>query len=210
MFRQVRIIRTVSSELVFALENPQRATIYNSLFNPENVKLENLLLVRQNKLDALFTEDRDYRYKAWFPQEKTVGGVACRVFHKLADVANVDLKFNILLPMLRVSEAYYIAAECEENPAEGLKYLNSVLNNRGLESEKKEELLQDYLTLEYRREFFGEGQLFFYYKRLNEERIPDAVSDWENEVRMTKTEYVVPLPESEIKYRDMTNQDKAL
>ena len=71
------------------------------------------------------------------------------------------------------------------------------------------ELLQDYLTLEYRREFFGEGQLFFYYKRLNEERIPDAVSDWENEVRMTKTEYVVPLPESEIKYRDMTNQDKA-
>lgn len=202
--------RLFSSELVFALENPQRATIYNSLFNPENVKLENLLLVRQNKLDALFTEDRDYRYKAWFPQEKTVGGVACRVFHKLADVANVDLKFNILLPMLRVSEAYYIAAECEENPAEGLKYLNSVLNNRGLESEKKEELLQDYLTLEYRREFFGEGQLFFYYKRLNEERIPDAVSDWENEVRMTKTEYVVPLPESEIKYRDMTNQDKAL
>ena len=201
--------RLFSSELVFALENPQRATIYNSLFNPENVKLENLLLVRQNKLDALFTEDRDYRYKAWFPQEKTVGGVACRVFHKLADVANVDLKFNILLPMLRVSEAYYIAAECEENPAEGLKYLNSVLNNRGLESEKKEELLQDYLTLEYRREFFGEGQLFFYYKRLNEERIPDAVSDWENEVRMTKTEYVVPLPESEIKYRDMTNQDKA-
>ena len=83
------------------------------------------------------------------------------------------------------------------------------MNNRGLESEKKEELLQDYLTLEYRREFFGEGQLFFYYKRLNEERIPDAVSDWENEVRMTKTEYVVPLPESEIKYRDMTNQDKA-
>ena len=54
-------------------------------------------------------------------------------------MANVDLKFNILLPMLRVSEAYYIAAECEENPAEGLKYLNSVLNNRGLESEKKEE-----------------------------------------------------------------------
>ena len=77
--------RLFSSELVFALENPQRATIYNSLFNPENVKLENLLLIRQNKLDDLFAEDRDYRYKAWFPQEKTVGGVSCRVFHKLAD-----------------------------------------------------------------------------------------------------------------------------
>ncbi len=110
--------------------------------------------------------------------------------------------------MLRVSEAYYIAAESEENPADGLAYLNLVLNNRGLESEQEEELLQDYLTLEYRREFFGEGQLFFYYKRLNEEWIPDAVSDWDDEVWMSKEEYVVPLPESEIKYRDMTNKDK--
>ena len=75
--------RLFSSELVFALENPQRDDdLQFYCLTLENVKLENLLLVRQNKLDALFTEDRDYRYKAWFPQEKTVGGVACRVFHK--------------------------------------------------------------------------------------------------------------------------------
>ena len=44
---------------------------------------------------------------------------------------------------------------------------------------------------EYRRELFGEGQMFFTYKRLGEKRIL-----W-NSDEMTEDEYIIPLPATE-------------
>jgi hypothetical protein len=49
---------------------------------------------------------------------------------------------------------------------------------------------------EYQKEFWGEGQLFFYYKRTNKTSIPSAISGTAN-VTMTAAKYVVPLPLSE-------------
>lgn len=197
--------RIFSSEILFALENPQRVGIYNSLFNPDNVAQENLLLPRENKVLYIFKNetDRDYRFNALFSQVKTIGGVNHRVFRKYADVAKVSLKFNKLLPMLRVSEMYYIAAECAENPQDGMDYLNQVRNKRGLESLTTSKVSTTQLTNEYLREFWGEGQLFFFYKRLNITYVLDANSSGDsNTMYMNKSSYVVPLPQSEIQYRE--------
>ena len=65
---------------------------------------------------------------------------------------------------------YYIAAECAENTSDGIGYLEEVRKHRGLESAALNPLLsatelEEEIQKEYRKEFWGEGQLWFYCKR---------------------------------------------
>ena len=48
--------------------------------------------------------------------------------------------------------------------------------------------------------FFGEGQLFFYYKRLNVSSIP--AGDDSGMITMDEVKYKFPLPDSETDYRN--------
>lgn len=92
---------------------------------------------------------------------------------------NVVLQcFQERIPLIRVSEMYYIAAECEPNAADGLKWLDEVRSHRGLtgESFTGTENLSDELLAEYQKEFLGEGQLWYYYKRNVFTSIPNAYS----------------------------------
>ena len=50
------------------------------------------------------------------------------------------------------------------------------------------------------KEFFGEGQLFYYYKRLNVSTIP--AGDDSGDVTMNEAKYKFPLPDSETDYRN--------
>lgn len=70
------------------------------------------------------------------------------------------------VPLIRLPEMYYILAECTKEDEEAADYLNKVREARGIEAvsfgnESKEEALEK----EYRKEFYAEGQLFFFYKR---------------------------------------------
>lgn len=52
---------------------------------------------------------------------------------------------------------------------------------------------------EYRKEFLGEGQLFFYYKRRNYSTIPGATKQGSHSV------YVMPIPSSDQEFGGYTN-----
>ena len=70
-------------------------------------------------------------------------------------------------PLIRMSEMYYIASETEPNLVAATDYLNLVRNHRGLPDLDATLIdLPSELLKEYKREFYGEGQLFFYYKRI--------------------------------------------
>lgn len=95
------------------------------------------------------------------------------------------------MPAIRISEMYYILAEVlkETDLEEATNLLNTLRGYRGLISLKnltKDELQQE-LEKEYYREFIGEGQLFFYHKRMNTKMIATA-----------NALYVLPMPEDEI------------
>lgn len=95
------------------------------------------------------------------------------------------------MPAIRIAEMYYIAAEAlkESNIGEALEMLNTLRVHRGLmklENLDKDQL-QEELEREYYREFIGEGQVFFYHKRMNTSIIATA-----NAV------YVLPMPDDEI------------
>jgi hypothetical protein len=96
------------------------------------------------------------------------------------------------IPLIRISELYYIAAEAAPDAATALVYLNGVRSARGLSILGSTTDIQTEIKKEYRKEFFTEGQTFFYYKRLNATQIDDSP------VTAMKTEmYVMPLPEDE-------------
>ena len=78
--------------------------------------------------------------------------------------------FRERLPLIRLSEMYYIAAECAETPSEAVAYLEEVRRHRGLESfplnpSLSGDALETEIRKEYQKELCGEGQMWFYYKR---------------------------------------------
>ena len=88
-----------------------------------------------------------------------------KCFATNANLANV-------LPMIRVTEMYYIAAECATAALDSLKatdLLDSVRVHRGLTKYTLPALKRDSLNIEirkeYQKEFLAEGQMFYFYKR---------------------------------------------
>ena len=78
------------------------------------------------------------------------------------------------LPMIRMTEMYYIAAECASANLDSLSatnWLDTVRVHRNLVKYTLAALKRDSLTVEiakeYHKEFMGEGQVFYYYKRRN-------------------------------------------
>src|SRR6187399_2444524 len=77
-----------------------------------------------------------------------------------------------VLPMIRVTEMYYIAAECATAALDSLKatdLLDSVRVHRNLPKYMLPALKRDSLNIEirkeYQKEFLSEGQMFYFYKR---------------------------------------------
>lgn len=103
------------------------------------------------------------------------------------------------IPVIRLPEMYYIAAETDPDAVAGLEYLNQIRQARllpklpaGLTAAQ----FDNEIFKEYRKEFYGEGQLWFYYKRKNWVNIPHSPAG----VQMTASKYVFPLPDSEIEF----------
>lgn len=109
--------------------------------------------------------------------------------------------FNDIMPILRKSEAYYIAAEAskDSNPTYAIEQLNKVRSARNLADfaltdNLSTDEIQDEIAKEYRKEFLGEGQMFYYYKRLNSPNIDGAG------ITAGEHVYVLPMPEYEIEF----------
>ncbi len=105
------------------------------------------------------------------------------------------------LPLIRVSEMYYIAAECEPNLETAMGYLETVRRNRGLSSfplscSSKDDL-QHEVEMEYLKEFIAEGQMFYYKKRRNETIVSKTAYDqYTIEPRL----FTMPIPDDEFTY----------
>ncbi len=142
----------------------------------------------------------DYRYIKCFEQDGEKRYIAKFWY-------NSGSTFNNLYPLLRMSEAYYIAAEClkNTNSARAVQLINTVRENRGLQlealsTELNAEQIQNEIYKEYRKEFIGEhGELFFYYKRLNISEIKGTAT------RGSKNVYVLPIPSNDQEFGGYSN-----
>ena len=108
-----------------------------------------------------------------------------------------------VVTLIRLTEMYYIAAECVGNTEEGRGYLNTVRTNRGLSQlpdNMTDEIFENELFKEYQKEFYMEGQLFYYYKRKGITVILDH--DNTTYVDMSGMGWVLPMPEDEANLRE--------
>lgn len=112
----------------------------------------------------------DMRHRAWFRTEPD--GVRVRIIKYLRNSEDIGNRHYFVAPAIRMSEMYYIHAECRNSGSvEGDKWepLNTVRGARGIRT-----LLSDAddftaeLMKEYRKETYCEAQAFFSQKRLRQ------------------------------------------
>lgn len=175
--------------------NSQLYNLQTSLFDPSLTDAV-ILAPLTARLNTVFeNNENDYRFNLnW--QVPPTGIKTYRTFYKYADIVDKAKTFRFTIPLLKISEMYFIAAETEPVAADGVNLLNIVRANRGLTALATTVNINTELQKEYQKEFFGEGQLFYYYKRRNITSIPNGSSTANITVN-----YAIPMPVSETQYR---------
>lgn len=187
--------RTFSTEHVFALQVSNLKTLYDPDFKPSStnsVSIYQLPAVVDDIFEVSKGGATDYRYRYLTARQGSVV-----LFTKFQQDVNGSLEILGQVPLIKLPELYYIAAESTPDKIAAIGYLNAIRSKRGLVTLPEtldDSAFRDELTKEYTKEFCSEGQLFFYFKRLNRTQIPRT------SVQMSDATYVLPLPENEVEF----------
>lgn len=145
--------------------------------------------------DPLGVGINDMRYKNGFGFIHVNNRLMCRKYLPSSNVI-----YSEKIPLIRLSEMYLILAETE-NKDGGAEYLNDLRNVRGIsrrdnvkytDDEQWKELIQK----EYSKEFFGEGQYFYFLKRHNLKTFWRCPFD----SGMIPAYYVFRIPDDEVEF----------
>lgn len=193
---------TFSPEHVFRLKMNKWEDIANYYFTSKagSNSLSPSDETAQDIYEVAMGYGNDYRYLKGYEQDGEKRYM-CKFWHLDGGT------HNDLYPLLRMTEAYYIAAEClkDSNPERAIELINTVRANRNLylfplADDLSADEIQNEIYKEYRKEFVGEaGQLFFYYKRLNAQSIKGA------SVVPGKSVYVLPIPANDAEFGGYEN-----
>ena len=188
--------RIFSSEVLFGAYNTQRSTdIYDKLFS-NKLELKNLLTMTENGVKALYDDEGDLR-TCHFQALRDIEANDGRFFVKYGFVTDGDLGYASIIPILRISEMYLIVAECEKS----LTWVNDLRSARKAAQVSSGGSLDGSIEDEYVREFIGEGQLFWYYKRKGITEIPRLYNRSAGDMKIELSNYQFDLPDKELAER---------
>lgn len=192
--------RILYKELVFGLYAPNMKDRLNELYRRGGA---GSVYISPSECRTLYETGGvggdDNRYKQWFSEQASTGGSFMQLEkYKRDGDANIHEQ---MIPNIRLSEMYYIAAEAsfDTDAAKGWEYFNEVRFNRGIGlelSDPDKTFFMKELVKEARKEFYGEGQIWFMYKRLNIGFAGQSGST----IPATRTMFVLPFPDDEIAY----------
>ena len=176
-------------EHLFGVHNPKLQSIVQPLFKPAT-GTPALYLSNKNDLETGFeaaVNPDDIRYTG----QRYWSGLFNN-FQKFTENGENNVEHTI--PLMRVAEMYLILME--ELPVEEAKAYFSVFRKaRNMTAAMEQSFLTETavrLEKEYRKEFYGEGVMFFYYKRHKTTRFT-----WPGYGAMFRAEnYVLPVPAS--------------
>ena len=186
----------LSKELIFGLSMHELEDNLSQYF-AVGEKLNTKYYLNIATLNALFetvgTESEDIRAQ----------GTA---FHRNNELQNaISLKYidneNEIIPLIRLPEMYYIVCETSTDNKEAAAHINAVRNKRGISKAKDvvcdtEEQRIAALNKEYRKEYYGEGQYFWFLKAHGlTGTLPHCT-----EVKLVEEHFVFPLPDNEVQY----------
>lgn len=202
---------TLPGETLFGLSNRSLADYAHSLLGGDNsiqVDRSSMLYVDEMSLDWMIywgvntASDNRYLY-TW--NHNTVDAMGNRyptlrkyyydtnAYSSASDLSTLLTKIQVM-PIIRLSEIYLIAMETTTDLNEANQLWKTYMASHNVN------VTDDFYSLgevqynivdEYRREFFGEGVMFYVYKRLGTSDMMFSPS------AMTENEYVLPVPTTE-------------
>ena len=209
-----------SSEVFFAIYNSSRSKLNSSYFVPALQLTSRLTFMGSSPSNSqipVFYDDPDNDWRAsltWAVYTTTgdpkddddddddgekVDANSSLYFLKYADAGREA--------ELDGTETYLFAAECAATPEEALEYLVAIREHRNCHMPimaTSSDEVRELVTKEFAREVIGEGQLFFYYKRLNLTTFFNG-SEIGGTYEMLTDNYKWPLPDVEVDKRGSTN-----
>ena len=185
------------------------------LFMPEMIFAlynENILAVSRTHLEGLSKDfiksteaysESDVRQN-WFFKNPSANNKINLIRYQRSTLSSDSYKYkNPVVPMLKLSEMYLIAAECALNGVTScptaVELLNTLKEARKaikLNTTASQQEIWQEITHEYICDFKGEGQLFYYYKRRNMTTVDDGYYGG-NTIAIRSEQYTLPLPEYE-------------
>ena len=179
---------TFSDEHIFSLRNSEIDTYAEKLFQDivsSNGAITQTALPFSNASTLYQGNNDDVRYSKWFNQGNFVKFIP--------DSTNV---YPQKMPVIKLSEMYLLITECSYNtdPDKALEYLNTLRDHRIRGNVHWTYLTKDYIYEEMRREYVGEGQMWYVYKR-NNLTIPGGLT---GTIEPTEDMFIFPLPDAEI------------
>lgn len=189
-----------STELIFALSDDQFKDRIEKDFD---VSINAIALVKdKNRINQIFdiggesSSANDMRYRS---EQGFTFANEWAVCVKYSQNQQISFATHNTIPLIRLSEMYYIAAECTNDMRQAAEYLSMVRDARGLdvlpvftsEDKRKEELEK-----EYRKEFYAEGQLWYFYKRYGYETF--TLCPLEKSMKESNYRFSIPEDEKEL------------
>lgn len=204
--------RIFSTECLFGFYESGMANIYLNRFSG-SLDVSSVLQPRKGYVGILFSSTGDYRRQSqWTSSSSSSGSDFDFIKYKSFKLNKDNPEFwGTFYGLMRISEAYYIAAEAclnQTNLPVACDYLNVILDARGVagldrETACRSSILKQ-IKLEYLREMRGEGQIFYLFKRFcqgfDDWGGGDSDFDGVEEPFVdspSATRYVIPIPSSE-------------
>lgn len=160
---------TMYHETLFSLENPDMESYLQSYFVDKTAILtQTSALVNiafETGTQASDIRNRKNRY--W---EEITHLEVGTVNHFNKFTGNTLIETSNHIPIIGLPEIYFIAMECTPSIDQAKLLFTPYRMARGVSAQTQENItdqasLLDRLEKEYRKEFFGEGKMFFYYKK---------------------------------------------
>lgn len=163
---QINVDRKTHNDLIFTLHDVKLYENYLPYYN----SLPYFVLA--DDLTTLFTDPADYRFTDLTKSDSKNKRVPLKNLEPLT-TGQTEKMVSEMLPVIKLSEMYFIQAEYFASQgmfAEAAKAIDRVRIGRNCASEgikiTDKTSFEKELINEARREFFGEGQTYYYYKKL--------------------------------------------
>lgn len=223
--------RVFSSEVLVGIYDKDRDNVYNNYFAATAPTAQFLTPYSgfvSGTSSSLFTnfilgpENNDYRFQSqWEANSATAGGYCFCKYKKIdrPDMTdeNSEYYYAKMIPLIRMHEMYLIAMETAPSDLECAQWYNTVRIRRG-NSDLGAAMLPMiaqywgmgynglFISNEYRREFWGEGQWMYYTKRVEplaamgvEGTGVSYYSENGNMQNFTSVDVNIPIPAGEMK-----------
>ncbi len=182
--------KKMMKDLIFALSSPNLYTNYEPYSKQSQSSGDACFLLKE--FDNMFDDVSDYRKKYLMTPVKTYN----MPNRNIAISGDEEGITSDMLPVIRLSELYYIQAEYYASKSDwggAVSVMDEVRKGRGCTGGMITSKITDFesfkieLLKEVKREFITEGQIFFYYKKFNQKFTST----------MSQQNFVLPQPDAE-------------